>query len=194
VSNILLCVCGSVAAKLTPTKTFPALQKVGFTVAATTESGCEFFDPSSPSIYNLCYTDKIAFDLYKWCETVLHIELVKLADVVVFAPLSANTLSKMSLGICDNLVTTIARALDPSTPIVLAPAMNPAMWNNPFTEEALERLQSKFRNLVVVDPVEKTLACGVTGVGAMAHTDTIAEAVKRALTIDPRRTDGEFTI
>lgn len=66
-------------------------------------------------------------------DPVLHIELRKWADVFLVAPLSANTLAKMANGLCDNLLTCVARAWDFKRPLLVAPAMNTLMWESPFT-------------------------------------------------------------
>ena len=110
-------------------------------------------------------------------DTVLHIELRKWADVLVIAPLSANTLAKLVNGLCDNLLTSVVRAWDASKPIVVAPAMNTLMWEHPLTARHLSALPSWFR---VVPPVSKTLACNDTGVGAMAAVADVVAAVEEA--------------
>jgi phosphopantothenoylcysteine decarboxylase len=114
-------------------------------------------------------------------DRVLHIDLRKWADVLVIAPLSANTLANMAYGMCDNLLTTIFRAWDITKPVVVAPAMNTMMWEHPFTAEQLKMLQKMFlggggtNNFIWVEPTEKGLACGETGKGAMAMIPDIVE-------------------
>jgi len=148
-------------------------------------------------------TDEQEWTWQKIGDPVLHIDLKDWADVFVIAPLSANTLAKMANGICDNLLTCIYRAWPvPKLPatvdvpirldkfpqsrggklLVLAPAMNTDMWESPHTERAFKPLWeihgNKFR---VVKPVEKKLACGTTGIGAMADPADIAKKVREAL-------------
>lgn len=111
-------------------------------------------------------------------DPVLHIELKKFADVIVVAPLDANTLAKVVHGICDNLATCVLRATDvSSTPIVIAPAMNHDMWRHPLTAQQLTTAATFMTKLSVVEPVEKRLMCGDVGVGAMASVDDIAKSV-----------------
>jgi phosphopantothenoylcysteine decarboxylase len=120
-------------------------------------------------------------------DKVLHIDLKDWADILVIAPLTANTLAKMANGLCDNLLTCICRAWRDKT-IVLAPAMNTDMWNHPLTGQHLSDLQKHYMtrlrhpmqrlNVFVVDPVEKKLACGTTGIGAMASVDSIVQVVR----------------
>lgn len=113
-------------------------------------------------------------------DPVLHIEARKWADILVIAPLSANTLAKMANGLCDNLLTSVVRAWEPHKPVVIAPAMNTVMWESKFTNMHLDILNTIF-DLHQVGPVEKGLACGDTGMGAMAHIDDIAQCIDQAL-------------
>ncbi|KAG2440398.1 hypothetical protein HYH02_010286 [Chlamydomonas schloesseri] len=73
-------------------------------------------------------------------DPVLHIELRRWADVLVVAPLSANSLAKMANGMADNLLTCVVRAWDFAKPLLVAPAMNTAMWASPFTARHLDTL------------------------------------------------------
>ena len=112
-------------------------------------------------------------------DPVIHIELRKWADCLLIAPISANTLAKIFNGICDNLLTSVVRAWDFSKPIVVAPAMNTAMWNHPLTSEQLDKIASW--GAVIVHPVSKTLACGDIGVGALASVEDILVKVKKCI-------------
>jgi len=134
-------------------------------------------------------------DKYARGNAVLHIELRRWADVFVVAPLDANTAGKFANGLCDNCLTCVWRAWDPAKPVVLAPAMNSHMWTHPMTrrhlrciamdfgaahvpasledEALIAQLNARSRGLRIVPPVVKELACGDTGVGAMAEPATI---------------------
>ena len=116
---------------------------------------------------------------YQKNDKVLHIELRKWADVLVIAPLSANTLAKMTYGLCDNLLTSIYRAWDWRKPVIVAPSMNTMMWENDPTSDQLRKLRN--RSVIVVPPMEKELACGDIGEGAMALIDDIVKATKEEL-------------
>ena len=74
---------------------------------------------------------------YRRGDPVLHVEFRKWADLLIIAPLDANTLAKLSLGLCDNFLTCLFRAWDFSKPVILAPAMNTMMWNSPLTARHL---------------------------------------------------------
>ncbi|PVU90122.1 hypothetical protein BB561_005018 [Smittium simulii] len=108
-------------------------------------------------------------------DPVLHIELRKWADAFLIAPLDANTMAKLSYGLCDNLLTCVARAWDFKNPIFVAPAMNTFMWDHPHTKKHLDILNEL--NINIINPVAKKLACGDYGVGAMASPKDIAQTV-----------------
>lgn len=121
-------------------------------------------------------------DEWQWTrvgDPVLHIELRKWADVFVIAPLSANTLAKVSNGLCDNLLTSVARAWDFSKPMFVAPAMNTAMWEHPITSRQLAEICRW--GVRIIPPVSKVLACGDVGNGALAEIETIVAAVFSSL-------------
>jgi phosphopantothenoylcysteine decarboxylase len=110
---------------------------------------------------------------------VLHVELARAADILLIAPLSANTLAKLALGLCDNLVTLVARCWPVGVkPMLVAPAMNTNMWAHPVTRGHLETLEGW--GVRVMPPVVKLLACGDTGVGAMSPVDVMVECVRQA--------------
>ena len=109
-------------------------------------------------------------------DPVLHIVLRDWADAFLIAPLDANTLAKLATGLCDNLLTNVVRAWDlkKGKPLIVAPAMNTAMFEHPLTRQQLNILTENF-GYVEIPCIEKTLMCGQTGVGAMASVQTIVE-------------------
>ena len=147
------------------------------------EAYAEDFPDGHPPSEPFVYDDQTEWRAWREVgDPVTHIELRKWADVLLVAPLSANTLAKMANGLCDTLLTCVWRAwdfADATKSVLVAPAMNTAMWNSPFTGKHLAVL-SEFPNVHVIDPVEKTLACGDVGIGAMASPETIALAVDEA--------------
>src|SRR3954469_17666253 len=99
-------------------------------------------------------------------DPISHLEVVRRADVFVIAPASANTIAKLAHGLADNLLTS--GALAAACPVVLAPAMNNAMYENAATQANLETLRS--RGVVVVDPETGALASrGEWGIGRLAE-------------------------
>ncbi|KAI8372195.1 flavoprotein [Blakeslea trispora] len=119
----------------------------------------------------------------KWnkiSDPIMHIELRNWADVMVIAPLDANTLGKVANGLCDNLLTCVLRAWDINKPVVACPAMNTSMWHHPLTARHLDVLQSILQ-YHIIQPIRKTLACGDTGIGAMAESQNISIFVMELL-------------
>ncbi len=103
---------------------------------------------------------------------VEHIGVAKENDILVVAPATANILSKFAHGAADDFLSTLYLAF--TGPIVLAPAMNDAMWKHPATQANLALLRS--RGHVIVDPDEGFLACGTSGPGRLADLDRILAA------------------
>jgi phosphopantothenoylcysteine decarboxylase/phosphopantothenate--cysteine ligase len=99
------------------------------------------------------------------------------ADLVVVAPLTANTLAKLAHGIADNVLTEAALAH--RGPVVVAPAMNPAMWAHPAVAANVDTLRA--RGVEIVGPEHGELAEGEEGLGRMAEPETIARAVETLL-------------
>ncbi len=118
---------------------------------------------------NEVYVDNFDVDNFK----PEHISLCDEADICVVAPATANTISKIANGICDNLLTSTVCAF--SKPILLAPAMNTNMWENPFVQENMEKL--KKAGYYIVDPGIGFLACGTSGEGRMAEVEDIYDSV-----------------
>jgi len=115
-----------------------------------------------------CFSDA---DEWTNTEHVLHIELARWAEAMLIAPLTANTLAKIAQGFCDNLLTSTVRALG-DTPLLLAPAMNTRMWENKLTQHHLE-LCKQYYNVILIPPIEKRLADGDTGMGALAEDESM---------------------
>ena len=106
-----------------------------------------------------------------------HISLCSWADAFIIAPLSANTLSKIANGICDNLLTSIFCAyLGEKKPIILAPAMNTGMWENPFVQKNLETLKNA--GCKILEPEYGFLACGTENKGRLCELKKIFEAIE----------------
>ena len=107
-----------------------------------------------------------------------HVDLGRQADVLIIAPATANSLAKVACGLADNLLTTTVLAS--TCPLVLAPAMNTRMWDNPATQQNMARLRGLER-VRVVGPAMGSLACGEQGAGRMAEPVEILAAVERGL-------------
>ncbi|KAJ2895936.1 flavoprotein [Zalerion maritima] len=231
--HLLLAASGSVATiKLPLILSYLSKHAVGLSIRIIiTSSAARFLNGQSkeqPTLSSLSgyagvdgiYSDKDEWGPEPWRrgKGILHIELRKWADLLVIAPLSANTMAKICNGICDNLLTSIVRAWDtdgtvdaapnPATGsdevqrkkkrIVLAPAMNTAMWRHPVTKKQVQQLEGEWGVndkevddedevnidggwIEVLRPGEKELACGDIGEGAMMEWEAICGIVERRL-------------
>ena len=107
-----------------------------------------------------------------------HISYADRADIMVIAPATANTISKIAQGVCDNLLTTIACAF--TKPVIIAPAMNCNMWENPILQENLNKLHYE-----ILEPESGYLACGYEGKGRLCSLDKIFDKTVEFLTYKP---------
>jgi len=107
-----------------------------------------------------------------------HVSLAERADLLLIAPLTANTLARLAGGLADNVLT--ATALATRAPFLLAPAMNTGMWENPITQANLAHLQEA-RDVTVVGPAYGRLASGAVGAGRMVEAEEIVEAARWVL-------------
>src|SRR3954451_22835152 len=122
-------------------------------------------------------------------DPISHLEVVRRADAFVIAPASANTIAKLAHGLADNLLTSAALAA--TCPLVIAPAMNSAMYENPATQANLALLRE--RGAVIVDPGVGPLASrGEFGVGRLAEPAEILAVVESLLgpAYAPKSMDG----
>lgn len=111
------------------------------------------------------YTDNFDIKEYK----PEHISLCDEGDILVIAPATANTISKIANGICDNLLTSITCAFN--KPIYIAPAMNTNMWNNSIIQENIQKLKNN--GVQILEPESGYLACGTNGNGRLCSIDKI---------------------
>ncbi len=118
----------------------------------------------------------VAIDMFPSDEfvAVRHIDLAKWADLTVVAPATANFLGKAATGISDDLLTTIICATD--GPVMIAPAMNPNMWQNKVTVRNFEFLKSEL-GWTTVGPAEGMMAEDQWGVGRMSEPEEIFETI-----------------
>ena len=107
-----------------------------------------------------------------------HISYADRADIMVIAPATANTISKIATGVCDNLLTSIACAF--TKPVIIAPAMNCNMWDNPLISENLGKLHYE-----ILEPESGYLACGYEGKGRLCSLDKIFDKTVEILNCKP---------
>ena len=159
--RVLLVATGSVAAVKVPALAYALLTVLGVEVRIVmTNRANHFYSVCAENYDAASWKDfqsidppvEILRDEDEWRfnsigQPVLHIDLASWADLLLIAPLSANTLAKMANGLCDNLATCVARAWDASKPIILCPAMNTKMWNHPLTSKQLTDMESFFETV-----------------------------------------------
>jgi phosphopantothenoylcysteine decarboxylase/phosphopantothenate--cysteine ligase len=117
------------------------------------------------------------FDLTQESE-IGHIRLADDADAVIIAPATANVIAKLAAGIADDLLTTVLLAT--RAPVLVAPAMNVHMYENPIVQANVARLRAA--RMRVIEPGEGFLACGYEGPGRLAEPEVLAAEVGRAVT------------
>ena len=133
-----------------------------------TKSAQQFIKPISVAAIagSKVYTE--LFDLTAEAE-MGHIELSRSADIILVAPASADFLSKMAQGSCDDLASTLLLATD--KPVLVAPSMNVRMWHHPATQRNLNAINDD--GIITIGPNEGGMACGEFGLGRMSEPTEI---------------------
>jgi phosphopantothenoylcysteine decarboxylase / phosphopantothenate---cysteine ligase len=129
--------------------------------------------------------ERVATDLFAPGAALEHIDLVRWADAIVVCPATANTLNKMAAGMADDLAGALLLAREPARPLLIAPAMNPAMWTHPATTASVAKLREWGAHFIA--PGEGRTACGEVGEGRLAEPDEIVAAIEAAVTRPARR-------
>ncbi len=158
--------------------------------------------PTVASLSALPIVDAVYQDEHEWVEpwqrgaSILHIQLRRWSHLLVVAPLTANTLAKISGGFSDNLLTSVIRAWDINpmnskrARIIVAPAMNSSMWAHPITAKQIRLLEEEWGVngvnpdegwIEVLRPQVKTLACGDFGQGGMCDWHEIVAVIENRL-------------
>lgn len=171
--KIVLCVTGGIAAYKVVDVASKLRQKGAQVHVVMTKEATQFVTPLT---FREITGNPVSCDM--WAEVtnfnVAHISLANLADLVLVAPATANVLAKAAHGIADDLLTTTLLAT--KAPIMFAPAMNSNMYENPLTQENIEKLKSLGTHFI--EPASGHLACGVSGVGRLPEPVQIVEAVE----------------
>jgi len=173
--NILLGVSGGIAA-------YKAVDLAGKLTAAgagvntvMTENACRFVGPKS---FEAVTGSAVFTSLWSKSEEhrIKHVSLVDWADIVVVAPVTANIIGKIANGICDDLLSATF-CVCWQKPILLAPAMNGNMWNNPVVQRNLKTLKEMGFNSI--GPTKGRLADGTIADGRMSEPKDILEAIEK---------------
>lgn len=170
--TIVLGVSGGIAAYKAAELT-RLLIKAGASVhVVMTENGARFVTPttfqalSGNPVWLEAWDDRRA-------NNMSHIDLTRRADALLIAPATANILAKLANGIADDLLSTLALARD--CPLLVAPAMNKQMWNNPATRRNVAQLRTD--GVTIIGPDAGEQACGEVGEGRMSEPEAICEAL-----------------
>ena len=175
--KILIAVCGSIAAYKTAFFVRLLVKEGAEVKVVMTESAKHFITPLTLSTLskNPVYSEYFDEKSGEWTN---HVDLGLWADLMIIAPLSANTLGKMANGICDNLL--LATYLSAKCPVMVAPAMDLDMYQHPSTLANLDKLRSFGNEIIEANHGE--LASGLIGQGRMAEPEELVEAIKKKLT------------
>ncbi len=170
--KILLIISGGIAAYKSLELIRLIKKNQGNVRCILTKGGEQFITPLSVASLS---EEKVYTDLWSLTdETEMgHIRLSRECDLIVVAPASADILAKMSHGLANDLASTTLLASD--KPIMVCPAMNPEMWNNPATQDNLSLLKS--RGIHVIEPSTGEMACGETGTGRMPEAKDLLNAI-----------------
>lgn len=175
--NIVLGVTGSIAA-YKAADIVSGLTKLGHKVnVVMTEAATQFITPltlqtlSKNTVFSNVFQEESPSE-------VKHITLAQDADLLLIAPATANIIGKLAYGIADDMLTSLYLATR-DIPMLIAPAMNVRMYENPVVTENLDKLMR--RGFILIEPRESMLACGYVGKGALARVPDIIEAVEVSL-------------
>lgn len=172
-NRILLGITGGVAA-YKAAELARLLIQYGMNVQAVmTHSACQFIGPTTLQ----ALTGKLVFiDMWQTndASSMAHINLSREVDAILVAPASADFIAKLASGLADDLLSTLCLARD--CPLMIAPAMNRQMWENPATQRNLIILQKD--GVKILGPASGEQACGEVGMGRMLEADELAQAVR----------------
>jgi phosphopantothenoylcysteine decarboxylase/phosphopantothenate--cysteine ligase len=177
--KILLAVCGSIAAYKAAFFVRLLIREGAQVRVVMTNAATTFITPLTLATLskNECVVDYTNPQKTNWNN---HVELALWADLMVVAPASAGTISKMANGLCDNLLMAVY--LSARCPVYIAPAMDEDMWKHASTKNNLKKLQSFGNKIIAVNAGE--LASGLFGEGRMAEPDEILEYISHCLQSD----------
>ena len=133
----------------------------------------------TPLTFQTLSGNQVTTELFNLIEEskIGHVALADKAEALVIAPATANIIGKIAAGIADDMLTTVVMAT--RAPILLAPAMNVHMWENPICQENIAKLRS--RGYHFIDPEAGELACGYEGKGRLAEIPAIVEEIRTLL-------------
>ena len=173
-ARILLGVCGGIAAYKAAALTSSLVQRGDRVDVILTDGAQQFVGPLT---FAALTRNPVLTSLWDAPETIPHIALVRAADVLAIVPATANAIAKIARGVADDLLTNAALAA--RIPIVVAPAMNDAMYEHDATRENLRLLEA--RGVSIVEPERGFLAEREIGIGRLAALESIVAAIDDVL-------------
>ena len=186
--KIMLCVTGSIAA-----------YKAASICSRLVKAGAEVFPVFTPNALNFLNPltlsaisgKKALFEEFNNEEKIYHISLSHSVDAILIAPATANTISKLACGVCDNFLTTAV--ISSVCPVVIAPAMNEAMYLNHAVQENINDLKASGQYFFV-EPQSGRLACGEEGIGRLADEDVIINRLSELISYKSDLKDKKIII
>ncbi|MEE8135575.1 MAG: bifunctional phosphopantothenoylcysteine decarboxylase/phosphopantothenate--cysteine ligase CoaBC [Thermodesulfobacteriota bacterium] len=175
--NIIVGVTGGIAAYKSCELVRGLVKKEASVQVVMTKNATEFITPLTLQTLSGRKVAINTFDL-QWESEIGHISLADNADLIVVAPATASFIGKVASGIADSLLTTVILAT--KAPIILCPAMNVNMYENPAVKDNIEKL--KERGFVIMEPGEGELACGWEGKGRLPEIEDILGEIEKTLT------------
>ncbi len=175
--TILVCVCGGIAAYKVCELVSKLVQAGAVVNVAMTKEATHFVGATT---FQALTANPVYTDLWEHVDTKepQHIRLAQKSDLIVVAPCTANMLGKVAQGIADDLISTLLLAAEPKR-VLVAPAMNEAMWNHPATQRNAKQVLADGAQFV--GPGTGWQACRTVGVGRMSEAGEILEAVRGKL-------------
>lgn len=175
--SIILGITGSISAYKAPL-IVRELVKAGAEVhCVMTNSAKEFVTESVLANLSKNHVISDMFDKEMNADGAWHVHLAHKADLMIIAPCSATSLGKIANGICDTALTTLALALPKDVPLVLAPAMDYTMWDNPAVQSNI-KLCLRY-GYGIIEPEHGELSSGLVGKGRLPEIDTIIKAISK---------------
>lgn len=173
--NVLLGVSGGIAAFKAVSLASKLTSKGKTVKTIMTKNACELIRPKS---FAAVTGQGVYTSLWDCPEEykIGHISLADWADIVVAAPATADIIGKAANGICDDLLSTVLCAAHKKI-ILLAPAMNNNMWDNPAVQKNVQTLSAM--NYKLIGPEQGRLACGSEAVGRMAEPEDILAEIEK---------------
>ena len=170
--QVLYGIAGGIAAYKAP-EVVRALRRAGHSVRCVVTANGERLVASDALV--AVSGAPVATTMWPGTGAMPHIELARWCDALLVAPATADVLARFALGLADDLLTTLFLALEPAKRVVLAPAMNTVMWQKPVVQGHVATLRATGAR--IVEPVAGDLACGETGIGAMATPEAMIAAL-----------------